>query len=194
MPEKDVVINVTLKDKEIITASSVKYDIVYDLGSKKTAKSITSNEEVLNTFNTSDDSIINSIGDFEYIYGGGNGGRGDTSWYCGNMLKFGTTKVNGGLVFNLSQNVNKVKITGYVGTSSLKIRVGDSSSKDWNGNGDNKTTLFTCSTMVEASKVDIENKNTSTIEIEFESTNSLKIMTENKKVLYITNIEFFLEK
>ncbi|CDC45358.1 unknown [Firmicutes bacterium CAG:449] len=48
--------------------------------------------------------------------------------------------------------------------------------------------------MVEASKVDIENKNTSTIEIEFESTNSLKIMTENKKVLYITNIEFFLEK
>ena len=194
MPEKDVVINVTLKDKEIITASSVKYDIVYDLGSRKTAKSITSNEELLNTFNTSDDSIINSIGDFEYIYGGGNGGRGATNWYCGNMLKFGTTSVNGGLVFNLSQNVNKVKITGYVGTSSLKIRVGDSSSKDWNGNGDNKTTLFTCSTMVEASKVDIENKNTSTIEIEFESTNSLKIMTENKKVLYITNIEFFLEK
>ena len=110
------------------------------------------------------------------------------------MLKFGTTSVNGGLVFNLSQNVNKVKITGYVGTSSLKIRVGDSSSKDWNGNGDNKTTLFTCSTMVEASKEDIENKNTSTIEIEFESTNSLKIMTENKKVLYITNIEFFLDK
>ena len=194
MPEKDVVINVTLKDKEIITASSVKYDIVYDLGSRKTAKSITSNEELLNTFNTSDNSIINSIGDFEYIYGGGNGGRGATNWYCGNMLKFGTTSVNGGLVFNLSQNVNKVKITGYVGTSSLKIRVGDSSSKDWNGNGDNKTTLFTCSTMVEASKVDIENKNTSTIEIEFESTNSLKIMTENKKVLYITNIEFFLEK
>ena len=192
----DMIISIETVDSSITFTSLAKYNVKYDLGTRKTAKQITTSEDLIKVFELDGTGInlISSIDKFEYIYGGGNGGRGATNWYCGNMLKFGTTSVNGGLVFNLSQNVNKVKITGYVGTSSLKIRVGDSSSKDWNGNGDNKTTLFTCSTMVEASKVDIENKNTSTIEIEFESTNSLKIMTENKKVLYITNIEFFLEK
>lgn len=184
--------NIIINEKSIVSTALAKYDIKYDLGTRKTAKLIDSNEELLKAFVLSgDNQIINSISQMEYIYGGGNGGRGETVWYTGDMLKFGTTSVNGSLTLDLNVEVNQIKITGYVSDKNCKVQVGDSSSTDWESETtDNKTTLATCTEMNETTKDIVEGKQTSTIVIDFDNTKSLKIATTNKKPLYITSIEF----
>ena len=184
--------NITINEKSIVSTALAKYDIKYDLGTRKTAKLIDSNEELLKAFVLSgDNQIINSISQMEYIYGGGNGGRGETAWFTGDMLKFGTTSVNGSLTFDLNVEVNQIKITGYVSDKNCKVQVGDSSSTDWTSEiTDNKTTLATCTEMTEITKDIVESKQTSTMVIDFAKTKSLKIATTNKKPLYITSIEF----
>ena len=209
MPGSNVIINVSLKNIETnpdenpsdepsdapIVESSIAYEINFDLGTYKTARRLETKDAVFATFKSSIENIniITSIGEFDYIYGGGNGGRGDTAWYVGNMLKFGTTSVNGYITLALNVEVKGVKITGYVSDSTCKIRVGDASSSDWGEETmDNKTKLITCTDMMETTKDVVENNQVSTVEIDFESTRNLKISTTNKKPLYITSIEFLI--
>ncbi len=159
------------------TAGVYKYNIVYDLGTRTTAKEITSVDEILDTFSLvgGGNGIITSVSKEGYIYGGGNGGRGETKWYTGNMLKFGTTNANGSITLQLSSSVNYIKITGYVYDNACKLTVGD--------------TEFVCSDMNEVSKEIVEGGQTSTALITFASTNSLTISMTNKKPLFIVSIE-----
>ncbi len=199
MPAKDVVINITLKDKPIsdnptTPAGDAYYTITYDLGTRKTSKELKTPEEIFNSFTYAGTktSIINSVAAYEKIYGGG---YGQGTWVKGDMLKFGTTSVNGTLTLSLTGTVNCVKITGYVANQSCKIRVGDSSSSDWIDGAatDGLTTLYTCSEMNVANAETVEGGAVVTITIYFESTSSLTIATTNKKPLYITAIEFLNE-
>lgn len=199
MPNNDVVINVTLKNKQVdIPADSstvAVYNIKYDLGTRKTAKLIEDSDELLNTFEFSGQGtdIINAIEGMEYIYGGGNGGSGDNRWYTGDLLKFGTTSVNGYLSLSLSCEINAIKIYGYVSNESCNIQVGNSTSLEWSGQGiDGMTTSVTCSDMTVTSKEVIEGKQTSSMTINFETTTSLRIAVTNKKPLYISSIEFIM--
>ena len=194
MPEKDVVINVILKDKEVIIpveGLSVSYDIDFDMGTRKTSKLLTI-EELLPTFVVEgDNDIINEITEANYIYGGGYGGSGENKWVAGNMLKFGTTSAVGEMTLSLNGVVNRVIIQGYVADDACKIQIGDATSTDWLGSsGDNKTTIYTCTGVNEVSKSIVEGNQTSTITIDFEETSELKIRVNNKKPLYITNIQF----
>ncbi len=155
---------------------SAIYNITYDLGSRKTAKLIENADELFNTFTLSSGSaIISSVSAHEYIYGGGNGGRSDTAWYTGNMLKFGTTSVKGSLTLALTAQVNYIKITGYVYDTSCKIKVGD--------------TAFSCSSMNTVSKDTVTGGQTSTVLITFTGTDTLTIETTTAKPLFITSIE-----
>ena len=118
------------------------------------------------------------------------------------MLKLGTTSVTGSITFLLSKNVTGVIITGYVTNNNCNIRVGDSESTVWSGNGDDgKTTMITAKDdyfMNLAGKDTVAADATSTIEITFESTDSLTISTEKNGskyyVLYITAIEFIVDE
>lgn len=187
MPNEDVVIDITLKEKSgnpIVEFNGASYNIKYDLGTRKTAKLLDTTDDLFNTFELSNgDNIINGISQMEYIYGGAYGRKDETQWVIGDIIKFGTTKVNGSFTFDLSVSVNCIKITGYVSDASCKIQVGDSD------NFDNATT-YTCSNMNVTTKEVVEANQTSTITIEFDNTDSLKIATTNKKPFYITSIEF----
>lgn len=203
MPGEEVTIDVTLKEKEIVTPpvgeiSDTKYNVKYDLGTRKTAKLLESTDDVLNAleFSGTGTSLISSISQMEYIYGGGNGGSGDGKWYAGDMLKFGTTSVNGSMTIELHQEVKGIIIQGYTTNNSSIIQAGDSSSLDWidGETNDNKTSKVTLSEMVLTSKEVIEGKQTSSVEISFASTKTVKIASTNKKPFYITSIEFILNK
>lgn len=196
MPAKDVVINITLKDKPIsdnptTPAGDAYYTITYDMGTRKTSKLLEDATEIFNTltYQGSTTSIVESVIAHDRIYGGG---YGSGSWVKGDMLKFGTTSVNGTLTLGLTGTVNCVKITGYVGNTSCKIRVGDSTSNDWidGAAADGLTTLFTCSEMNVANAETIETGAVVTITIYFEAASSITIATTNTKPLYITAIEF----
>ncbi len=204
MPAENVEVVITLKDKESVTPSpeatkDYYYDIVYTLPGK-TAKAFESPAEAYNVikFNGTKENIISSVSNITNVYGGGRGGSGDNLWYAGDMLKIGTTSVNGSITIELTKNVTGVIITGYVTDMNCKIRVGDSSSTVWSGGADDgKTTLITAKDdyyMHETTKQIVEANNTSSIQINFESTNSVTIATENKKVLYITSIEFIVDE
>lgn len=186
MPNMDVTIEVILSDKEVEEKYSTTYDIKYDLGTRKTAKKIETSEQLYSCFQKSDDNlnIIESVSSFELIYGGGNGGKGETNWYKGDMLKFGTTSVNGYLSLSLKKQVNKVKLTGYVYDQACKLKVGDV-------NGTNAKEEI-CSSMNEVSKDVVNSNSVTSLEIEFEPTSNLKIETLNKKPLFLTSIEFGL--
>ena len=192
MPNHDVNLDVSLKNKK----TSVKYNISFEMTTSRSYAF--KNEEsdlILNTFvldDEEDNSVINEVSDFTYIYGGGYGGSGDTKWAQGDMLKFGTTSIDGGIILSLNKPVNKAVLTGLVGNTSCKLQIGDSGSTDWaTPSSDNKTTTLTCSNMNVANKETVESKDFTNIEFEFESTTSLKISTINNKVFYLTNIEFF---
>lgn len=192
--EGNASIKVIISDSLIVREVVAKYDVKYDLGTRKTAKKLETTEELFKSLVPTTDNLITSISQMELIYGGGNGGRQETAWYVGDIIKVGTTSVNGSITFELSKEVNSIKIIGYVSDNACKIQVGDSLSLDWQDaeNNDNKTTTTTCKNMVEATKEVMENKLASTIIIDFESTSSLKISTINKKVLYISSIEFMI--
>lgn len=164
-------------DAPVPTTGVYHYDIVYDLGTRVTAKQIETAEGILGTFtDTGTGTIIQSVGDFAYIYGGAHGGKGETKWYTGNILKFGTTSVNGSLTLQLSSAVNYVKITGYVYDDACKLTVGD--------------VEFVCTDMSVANKESVEGNQTSTATIAFASTDTLTIATMNKKPIFITAIAF----
>lgn len=194
MPNKDVLLNVVLEDKNdpAPEIGSDQYKIVFDLEGGKRAKRIETADVLFNTFLYlgNNESIIESIGEFDYMYGGGYGGKGDTSWYSGDMLKLGTTSVNGYFTLNLSKYINKINIIGYTSSEAAKIRVGDANSSDWNDNSTiSNTTLIECNELAFADKTNIENKVEATISLEFETTKNLKISTINNKPIYITAIE-----
>ena len=117
------------------------------------------------------------------------------------MLKLGTTSVTGSITLELTKNVKGVIITGYVTNNGCNVRVGDSSSTIWAGNGDDgKTTSVTAKDdyfMNVVGKDTLAANATSSIQILFESTNSVTISTEKNGskyyVLYITAIEFIVE-
>lgn len=185
--------NVIISKNENFVESSI-YNIKYDLGSSKIAVSLKNSEEVKSVFSlneNSEDDIILSIDDFENVYGGGSGGTGENKWLRGDMLKFGTTSVNGNLTMSLSSFVNRVKITGYTTNKKGELQIGDSKSLDWtSSNGDGKTTTIVCNEMTETTLENITSNSESTIVVDIEETNSLKISTINKKPIYITGIEF----
>ena len=207
MPAENVEIVITLKDKESAppTVEATKdyyYDIVYELPGK-TAVSFDDPTEAYNVikFNGRQENILSSVSGITYVYGGGRGGSGDNIWYAGNMLKLGTTSVTGSITLELTKKVTGVIITGYVTNNGANIRVGDSSSTVWSGEGDDgKTTLITAKDdyyMNVVDKATVEAGATSTIQINFESTSSVTISTEKNGskyyVLYITAIEFILD-
>lgn len=171
-----------------------KYEVKYDLGTRKTAKMFDNAEDIYNAFQlTNEEGIISSIDQFEYAYGGGNGGKSATAWYAGDMIKIGTTSNNGSVTFNLTKKVTQIKLAGYSYVSSGKLQVGDATSLDWGTESDNKTTSTTCEGLNETSKEVVESKQINEITIEFESTDKLKIATTNKKPLFITGIEFIID-
>lgn len=176
-----IVINVVNQNSPNVSI----YNVSYDLGTRVTAKKMETFEELFNSFvnTTSQSGIISSITEMNYIYGGANGGRGETSWYTEDIIKIGTTSVNGSMTINLNIEINYVKITGYVYDAAAKIQVGDS-------NDVSKATLYTCSNMTVANKDSVGNNQVSTMLITFDNTSSLKIETTNKKPIFITSIEF----
>ena len=207
MPSENVAVVITLNDKAVIppqieATKDYYYDIVYQLPGK-TAVSFKEPAEAYNViqFHGTKENIISSVSSISGIYGGGRGGSGDNIWYAGNMLKLGTTSITGSITLKLTQKVKGVIITGYVTNNNCNIRVGDSSSTVWSGNGDDgKTTLITAKdnyAMNVAGKDTVEANATSSIQINFESTNSVTISTEKNGssyyVLYITAIEFIVE-
>lgn len=191
MPHKNVILNIALENKAI-TNNSCTYNVIYDLGSGKTAKQLTTSEAILNSLSQEgEETIISNISSFEYIYGGGNGGRGDTLWVSNNMLKVGTTSKYGSLTIELTKSVDSIVITGYIHQTKTKIKVGDSLSSDWLGETlDNKTTEVTCSDMTVIDKTNVESNNVSSVKVKFESTKSLKIAVTGKGPLYITSLTF----
>ena len=204
MPGEDVQIVITLKDSSVVippieATKDYYYDIVYQLPGKQAVK-FNDPSEAYNVikFNGKQENIISSISNITNVYGGGKGGSGDNIWYGNNMLKIGTTSVTGSITIELTKNVTGIIITGYVTNNNCKIRVGDSTSTIWSDNGDDgKTTLITAKDeyfMNIAGKETVDANATSTIQINFQSTNSLTISTENKYVLYITSIEFIVDE
>ena len=204
---EDVNVVITVKDKsvappQIEATKDYYYDVVYTLPGK-TAVSFKEPAEAYNViqFHGTKTNIISSVSAITNVYGGGRGGSGDNIWYAGNMLKLGTTSVTGSITLELTQKVKGVIITGYVTNNGCIIRAGDSSSTIWSGNGDDsKTTSVTAKDdyfMNVAGKDTVEANATSTIQINFESTNSVTISTEKNGskyyVLYITAIEFIVE-
>lgn len=171
-----------------------KYNISYDLAGRKTAKAISSTDELKTTLQLEgEEDIITSIDAMEAIYGGGNGGRGETAWYANDLLKVGTTSMNGSVSLSLSTEVNRIRITGYVSDNACKLRVGNSESTDWIEDADdNQTTLVTCSNMNESTKDIVGSGLTSMITIDFTSTKNFKLSVTNKKTLYIASIEFIV--
>lgn len=209
LKEGEATIKVTLNDK-ISAICSVfvnprdpaatgevysKYNVEYDLGTRTTAKRIETKEDIFAAFvEETNEGVITSISDNNYyIYGGGNGGSGDKRWYSGNMLKMGTTSYDGSLTFALSDEINKVIITGYVHTSACAIQIGDSLSSSWDGTNDGLTKNIELSSMNVASKETISSNSVSSITIDLEATSSLRIDTTTNKPLYITSIEFIYE-
>ena len=190
MPAKAVNITVTLKTKENTGGnppvdedfSDVKYNIVFDMGERKTSKQITDETELLNTFvlEGEGEDIISSISNIDYMYGGGYGGSGDSKWIVGNMLKFGTQAKPGKLTLNLKTNVSQVKITGYTNNTAGKIAVG------------NATVELT--NMNTTTKENVEAGNTSSLLVNVTPTNTLTIEVIEKGPLYITSIEFVVAK
>ncbi len=159
------------------TTGVYRYDVVYDLGTRVIAKQIDSAEEVYDTFVFSGEGegILRSVSDVVYIYGGANGGRNETKWYTGDILKLGTTSVNGSLTLQLNSKVNYIKITGYVYDRTCALTVGDGE--------------FICSDMNEVSKEVVEGEQSSTALIAFSATDTLTIATTNKTPLFILSIE-----
>ena len=208
MPGEDVEILITVQDKDtppptIEATKDYYYDILYELPGK-TAVSLESGADAYNLlqFNGKKDKIITGVSNVNYVYGGGRGGSGDNIWYAGDMLKLGTTSVTGSITLELNQKVTGIIITGYVTNNGCNIRVGDSSSTVWSGDGDDgKTTMVTAKDdyyMNVAGKDTVEANATSTIQINFESTDSITISTEKNGskyyVLYITAIEFIVDE
>ena len=206
MPGEDVSVVITLKDKDtppptVEATKEYYYDVLYELPGK-TAVSFDNGAQAYNTlsFNGTKDKIITEVSNVTNVYGGGRGGSGDNIWYAGDMLKLGTTSVTGSITIELNRKVTGVIITGYVTNNGCKIRVGDSESTVWSGEGDDgKTTLITASDdyyMNVAGKDTVEANATSTVQINFESTDSITISTEKNGskyyVLYITAIEFIV--
>ena len=207
MPAEEVEIVITLKDREsappsVEATKDYYYDVVYTLPGKTAVKFNDPSEayDVLQ-FNGKQSNIISSVSDINNVYGGGRGGSGDNIWYAGNMIKLGTTSVTGSITLKLNQKVTGVIITGYVTNANCKIRVGDSRSSAWSGEGDDgKTTFVTAKddyAMNVVNKDVVEANMTSTIQINFDSTDSVTISTEKSGssyyVLYITAIEFIVE-
>lgn len=182
--------NIVVNKPDFVTS----YNIEYDMGSKTQSVKLNSADAILNTFKTTTggESIISSVSEFNYIYGGGYG-SGTNAWSKGNMLKFGTQSAMGYLVLNLNTKVIGVKITGYVNFTTCEVRIGDSASGDWTEAEDNKTAKYTCSDMSVVSKDVVEANQTSSFTVNFEATNSLRIGTLKKGPLYITAIEFICE-
>ena len=193
---------VTLKEKEQTTTPPVEgvvntyYKVIYDLQTAKQAKKLESVSEVMAALECSGEGtgILNEISSIELVYGGGNGGSGDSKWIAPKVLKIGTTSVNGSITFDLAVEVIGIKITGYIHKSSCKIQAGDSNSADWDGGSDGKTTIMSNTGMTVISKDVLENGEPSTITIYFESTKSLKLAVTNTTPLYITGIEFITEE
>lgn len=175
--------------------TSSKYNIKYDLGTRTTAKRLETSEDIFNAFiEETDNKLLTNISDFDYIYGGGNGGSNENKWYSGDMLKIGTTSYNGYLTFNFTQEINKVIIEGYIHHSSCDIRIGDSTSSYWiNEEEDNLTKVVDLESMNVASLETVGGNNTSSVEVSIEPTTSIKLSTITKKPLYITSITFIYE-
>lgn len=192
MPNEDVAIEVTLKDKKEEIQVATNYAVLYELPGKS-AKKLDTNSDVFNCFvkTREFDGLINSVSSFENLYGGANG-RTESVWYIGDVLKFGTTSVNGSITFDLKYEINKIKISGYTYDVNSKLQIGDSNSVDFGGESESKTTTIVNSTMEEICKSVVDAKKVTSVEISFDSTKSLRIDTLNKKPLFLTQIEFYL--
>lgn len=193
MPKENVILRVRLTDKASETKLATSYRIAYDLGAGKQAKKLADSDAVYNCFVKQDEeeSLIASVSSFDSLYGGANG-RNESVWYAGDILKFGTTSVNGSLTLSLKKPVKGINIVGYTYSKTSKIRVGDGDSSDWNGGGDGETKLAVCSEMTEICKSAVDNASVSSLDLEFSPTSSLTIATTNKNPLFITALNFVL--
>lgn len=179
-----------------ISVSESNNDYVLSYSVTSNVSKLSTNDDVFNVFvkNDEGEGIISSISNKnDFLYGKANGGSGDNKWSTSNVLKMGTTSNYGSLTFDLNTSVKGVIITGYVHNTSSSVRVGDSSSLDWNGSSDNKTTLINLKSMSVISKDNLSSNSASRIEINFEETNSVRIDTTTKVPFYITGIEFIVD-
>lgn len=186
---KELTINIS--PSQIATnITQAKYNATYDLGGKKTAKALKTEEEILAAlvFDGEGNDILTSISNFSYVYGGGYG----SGWSANDLIKIGTTSVNGSITFELSNMVNRVIISGYTYATNGVIRVGDSNSTDWldTTTGDGNTTSYKCSTISVVGEDAVTHSNVSTFTLDISTTNSVRFDTTNKKPFFITSIEF----
>lgn len=189
----DALITVLTSDTTTPIGVLASYDILFDLGTRKTSKPINEALELLETFSFTEgmEGFITAVSQLDRVYGGGYGGTGDANWYVGNMLKLGTQSVNGSMTLELAGLANRVEITGYVGHQNAMIQLGDSNSLDWtDSEGDNKTVTMSFGAMNVASKETVETDQVVTLVVDFEATNSFKISTISRLPLYITAIKF----
>ena len=191
MPAENVTLEVFLQEKAKEFAT--RFNVVYDLGTRKTAKKLESADEIFHCLSKvgENESLISSLEGFDFVYGGANG-RNESTWHCGNILKLGTTSVDGWLSLSLNAPVKGVKVVGYTYSASSKIRLGDSKSTSWDGEDDGKTALASCSSMTEICKSAVDECKTSSFEAKFAPTESFRIGTTNKNPLFITALEFVL--
>ena len=179
MPNKDVVIYVTLKDKVSDVPTDNASIATYGFISTNT-KAYSSEESVLDSFVlNSGTNIINEVSAFDYIYGAGSGGSGDNRWSLSNTLKISSTSQTGSITLDLNAEVNQVKITGYIHKSNCKVQIGDSSSL---------TTVDPVDLDVISKEV-LDANEPRTIVVDFDATSSLTIKTTSAVALYITSIE-----
>ena len=180
MPEGNVVIEITLKEKEVVDVPTNSQVIAsYNFETPKT-NAFTSSDAILNIFKLSSGvDIINGVDSFAYVYGGGYGGSGDNRWTATNLLKISSTSYAGSLTLDLATEINAVKITGYIHGTNCKIQVGG-----------NELVTISSPDLPVINKDVYESNGESSITINFENTSKLTIATTNKVPLYITSIEF----
>jgi hypothetical protein len=195
MPASSVNIVITLRtiggDSSLEEGSIAKYNMVFDMSGRSTAKKYSEIEEVVNTFQLdAGKEIISSFDDFYTVSGGANGGSGENKWSAGDLLKIGSTSLTGHIALSLTEPVNRIKITGYAHSNKVKVRVGDATSLDWSEGSDGKTCEYACSDMTVASLATVSAGEMSSIIIDFDPTTKLKIATTYaKSPIFISSIE-----
>lgn len=174
--------DICVKDapKEPLTAT---YDIRYDLGEGKRAKPITTKEELRQVFVLRDGvDLLKDVDEPISVYGGGSGGRGETAWYRGDMLKLGTTNVVGQIVLHFKESISHLDLWGYATAEKAELQIGDAKN-------DGERVMISGHDMTLVSKESIKEEPAS-LGIDFAPTKDVLIAVTKTKPVYLTALSF----
>lgn len=149
----------------------------YTFSNTNSTSAVTDGATIVGWFSkVSGESIVTGASNASYVYPGANGGKDDTAWSSGNLLKIGKASAGGSLTLALSQQVKKVVITGYGWKDTLVVTINTVSSTALQSALANKTT--------------VQAGTTGTAEFVISASSTLAISTAETAVC-ITAIEFF---